>query len=193
MIKRGSNPETVISGSFKEKYLEHIGQIREHFERVGITVRAPKSALARDSEAAFVVLLTDDPSQARVEHEKNFLRDIRNASFHYIADLDGRVGQSVATEMAYARLKGIPVIAEEEIKEFADEVPEEVKSLLLETVREVLPFESMTAENIGEIHERLEQVELPNLEPSQVAVLRKMIKSLLGTLRQPHNSQEGNE
>jgi hypothetical protein len=177
MSEERRNPETVVSGSFSR--INEIRKIQERFEQSGLTVRAPKIGEVVDPNRKFVRFITDDAGHDDAEVEKDFLRDIGAADFHYVADFGGRVGFSAASEMAYARLKDKPIAVMEEIMEFSDEVPEAARPLLREAVREVLPPEGITAENVATICQRLEQVQLPTLEPEQEALLRGMIKSLL--------------
>lgn len=175
-------PETVISGSFR-KHMEKIGELTQHFESSGIHVRAPKSSKTDNPDEEFIILVGDDPNQPPVELEKDYMRDIAKATFLYVADLGGYVGKSAATEMAYARLKGIPIISAEKITTFSNDIPENVRVILAEAINTILPKDQVTLVNINELRKRIASETPQELSSEQRETLVKTIKSLFKDLR----------
>lgn len=114
----------VISGSFR-KHMEQIGKILDNFERANIKVLAPATGEVINPDEPFVLLVTDDPNKPSHKLEMDFMREIRRADFLYVADIGGYIGESAATEMAYARLKNLPIVVAEQIKTFSDAIPKE--------------------------------------------------------------------
>lgn len=92
-------PETVVSGSFR-KHMEEIGNIIENFQEANVKVLAPTTKEAVNPHEDFVILATDDPKKPPHRLEMDFMREIRKADFLYVANVDGYVGKSAATEMA---------------------------------------------------------------------------------------------
>ncbi len=175
------NVETVVSGSFR-KYMEQIGQALEAFKKADVKVLAPATKEAVNPEESFIILATDDPNKPPHKLEMDFMREIRKADFLYVADVEGYVGESAATEMAYARLKGLPVIIAEEIKTFSREISEEAQELLKKATSGVLPIADISKEKIAELKEGLAGLETLDLTKQESNVLLSLIKKLLRNL-----------
>jgi ribosomal protein S9 len=95
------------------------------------------------------LLATDDPGKSAEMLEEEFMANIRQANFLYVANVGGYVGQSVAAEMGVAATSGIPIIAAEEIKEFSTEIPEITHALLRGLVALRFPIEEINGEGIA--------------------------------------------
>ena len=175
-------PETVVSGSFR-KHMEQIGKVLESFEKAGVKVLAPATKEAVNPDEEFIILATDDPDKPPHKLEMDFMREIREADFLYVADVDGYVGQSAATEMAYARLKNSPVVAAEIIKSFSDEIPEEAQKLLRKIVSDTLPISDISKGRIAELKQKLTELEPTSLTEGESRILSSLVKKLLKDLK----------
>ncbi|MDP2669160.1 MAG: hypothetical protein Q8P07_04985 [bacterium] len=176
------NPETVISGSFR-KHMEQIGKALEGFEKADVKVLAPTTKEAINPDEEFIILATDDPNKPPHKLEMDFMREIRKADFLYVADVDGYVGQSASTEMAYARLKNLPVVVAEVIKTFSSEIPEEAQELLRKTVVGILGISDISKEKISELKQGFSNLDTPNLTEEETRILQALIKKLLKDLK----------
>lgn len=181
-------PETVISGSFR-KHIEHIGTAMKNFEHAGVKIIAPNSAEAVDSSQEFIILSGDDPSTPPHKLEISFMRKIAGASFLYVADIDGYIGKSAASEIAYARLKGVPVITAERISAFSEEIPEIAREILTASIRGVLSIDHITTKNISQLKGVIEAYTMPELTPEQAKILNYLIKDLLKELTYIHEKK----
>ena len=179
MVER---PKTVISGSFR-KHMEQIGKALKGFERADVKVLAPATKEIINPNEEFIILASDDPNSPPHKLEMDFMREIRNADFLYVADIDGYVGQSAATEMAYAGLKNLPVVVAEVIKTFSSEIPEEAQELLRKTVTGTLGISDISKEKIAELKQNFSNIETQNLTAEEIGVLRSLIKKLLKDLK----------
>lgn len=175
-------PETVVSGSFR-KHMEQIGRVLESFERADVKVLAPATKEAVNPDEEFVILATDDPEKPPYRLEIDFMWEIRKADFLYVADVDGYVGQSAATEMAYARLKNLPVVVAEAIKSFSSEIPEEAQELLKRIASEILPISDISKEKIAELKQKIAGLEPESLSEEESRVLQSLVKKLLKDLK----------
>lgn len=173
---------TVVSGSFR-KHMEQIGRALESFERADVKVLAPATKEAVNPDEEFIILATDDPEKPPHKLEMDFMREIRKADFLYVANVGGYVGQSAATEMAYARLKNLPVIVAEEIKSFSREIPEEAQELLRRTVSEILPISDISKEKIADLKQKIAELEPASLSEEESRILQSLIKKLLKDLK----------
>jgi len=176
------NPETVISGSFR-KNMEQIGKALEGFEKADVKVLAPTTKEAVNPDEEFIILATDDPNKPPHKLEMDFMREIRKADFLYVANVDGYVGQSAATEMAYARLKNLPVVVAEVIKTFSSEIPEEAQELLRKTIAGTLGISDISKEKIAELKQGFSNLDTPNLTEKETRILQALIKKLLKDLK----------
>ncbi len=174
--------ETVVSGSFR-KHMEQIAKTLEGFEKADVKVLAPATKEAVNPDEEFIILATDDPNKPPHKLEMDFMREIRKADFLYVADIDGYIGQSTATEMAYARLKNLPVVVAEAIKTFSSKIPEEAQELLRKTVNGTLGISEISKEKIAELKRTFAEVEIQNLTEVENRVLQSLIKKLLKDLK----------
>ena len=185
-INPSENPAIVVSGSFR-KHMEQIGKALEGFEKAGVKVLAPVTKERINPDEEFIILATDDPSKPPHGLEKDFMREIRKVNFLYVADVDGYVGQSAATEMAYARLKNTPIVIAETIKTFADEIPEEAQKLLRQSVSGALGISDISKEKVEELKKSFSDLEMQSLIKEEVNILQSLIKKLLKNLKSLKN------
>jgi len=178
------NPETVISGSFR-KHMEQIGKALEGFEKADVKVLAPTTKEAINPDEEFIILATDDPNKPPHKLEMDFMREIRKADFLYVVDVDGYVGQSAATEMAYARLKNLPIVVAEIIKTFSSEISEEAQEILRKTAAGTLGISDISKEKIAELKQNFSNLEAQNLTKKETMALQALIKKLLKDLKSP--------
>jgi len=101
----------------------------------------------------------------------------------YLADIEGKVGFGTAAEMAYAYLKGIPIIAAEEIKNFAPEVSEEARKLLAKSVIRILPPENIFTNELQAIRDILKDHTIKEITPAEQNILSELILAFLRTLK----------
>lgn len=141
------NPTVVISGSFR-KYLAEIGRAAFNFRRSGIQVLTPLTPDTINSEEEFVRLITDDPKKSAVVLEKEFMSHISEADFLYVANVEGYIGKSVAAEMSFAIIHNIPIIADQEIGKWSEEISAEVKIILKRSVYKYLPIKNIDQHTI---------------------------------------------
>ncbi len=174
-------PETVVSGSFR-KHMEQIRQVMSNFEKAGVKVLAPTSPEVVDPNQEFIILATDDAEKAPNELEKDFMREIRRAAFLYVANVDGYIGKSAATEMAYARLKNIPVLTAEPISKFASEIPSESYEILRQITMGTLAIKNITSEAVEKLKIDLASYKSSEIVPEEVKILNDLIKDLLKDL-----------
>lgn len=170
--------EAVISGSFR-KHLEQISSARHAFQQAGITVLAPEESRVLNPDEGFVILASDDASLAPVRLETNFMRNIRNADFLYVVDVGGYVGKSAATEMAYACLKGLPVIVSEEINVISDEIDNNVQQLLKKIASNKIAIGEISSESVGRALEQHSKIDLDLAEEKILSgTVRKLLREL---------------
>lgn len=174
--------ETVVSGSFR-KHMEQIGKALENFENADVKVLAPATKEALNPNEEFIILATDDPDKPPNRLEMDFMREIHKADFLYVADVGGYVGQSAATEMAYARLKNLPVVVAEVVEKFSDEIPEKARELLRNIISGVLPISDISKEKIVDLKQKLIGQEPTNLSDEESRVLQSLVKKLLKDLK----------
>lgn len=136
-----------ISGSFR-KHLNELKLVISKFGLEGIRVLCPLTTNSIDPEAEFVVLASDDPSLPNYKLEMNYMRQIGSSDFHYIYNLNGYIGYSVAAEMAYAKLKGIPIIMSEEIKNFSINIPMEAHRILRSIGETIVYVDNISIDSI---------------------------------------------
>lgn len=181
-VNYSEDPETVISGSFR-KHMEQISSAVDHFKEAGVKVLAPATGETVDPDEEFIILTTDDPDKPPHRLEMDFMRQIRGADFLYVADIGGYVGQSAATEMAYARLKNLPIITTEEIKTFSSDVPEEAQGILKESITGNLGITEISKAKIEEVKKKIAELEIPDLTEEEKRILQPLIKRLLKDLK----------
>jgi len=169
--------DTVISGSFR-KHMEFIKHVINSFKEAGVNVLTPTTTEVVDPSEDFVILSTDDPDLAPRKLESNFMREIAKAKFLYVANAGGYVGQSAATEMAYAALKGVPIVISEVIKEISKDIPPENHGLFSGIASEVLPANEISKDSIEELNKKINEVKL-GLSESQKEQMEKLVKVLL--------------
>lgn len=177
----GANMETVVSGSFR-KHMEQVGMIIENFRNADVKVLAPATQEVINPDDEFVILATDDQKRPPHKLEMDFMREMRKADFLYVADVGGYVGQSAATEMAYARLKRLPIVATGEVRSFSDQIPEEARSILLSAISKILPMSDISKERIMKLKEELNKSNTSELSKEESRILLLMIKKLLNDL-----------
>lgn len=114
------------------------------------------------------------------------MREIRKAHFLYIANIDGYIGQSAATEMAYAKLKDLPIITAEPIRKFATEVPEEIREILKKIAFDTLPISDISKEKIAAIKQKLIKQQPESVSEDERKNLRNFVKALLKELWNLH-------
>lgn len=86
--------------------------------------------------------------------------------------------------MAYARLKGIPIVLAETIQRWSDEIPEEARTLLTNSVQGVLVTSEINVEKVSALKISL-STPLPEATAEQHELLSGLIKSLFKDLRSP--------
>ena len=174
--------ETVVSGSFR-KHMEQIGKALENFKKAGVNVLAPATKEIINPGKEFIILATDDPGKEPHKLEMDFMREIRKADFLYVVNAGGYVGQSAATEMAYAILKNLPVVLAEEINNFSDEIPIEAQEVLRKNVSDLLPISDISKEKITDLKNKFSDLEMKNLSKKESGFLQSLIKKLLKDLK----------
>lgn len=174
------NLKVVISGSFR-KHLSELEFVVSKFKSQGIKVLGPLTTSPVNAKAEFVILSSDNPLLSNCKLEINYMRQIGASDFHYIYDLNGYIGYSVAAEMAYAKIKGIPIIMSEEIKIFSVDIPIEAQEILRFIGRDIVGVNDISTDSIRRCRERI----LNRLEPiskKDRLVLSRLVKSLLRNL-----------
>ncbi|OGD08322.1 hypothetical protein A2397_03775 [Candidatus Amesbacteria bacterium RIFOXYB1_FULL_44_23] len=174
--------EIVVSGSFR-RHMEQIGKVLENFEKAEVKVLAPATKEALNPDEEFIILATDDPDKPPHRLEMDFMREIHKVDFLYVANVGGYVGQSAATEMAYARLKNLPVVVAEVVEKFSDEIPEEAQELLRRVISGVLPISDISKEKIADLKQKLISQDPSNLSEGESRILQSLVKKLLKDLK----------
>ncbi len=121
--------QVVISGSLN-KHPTEIEDIRKKMQAHGICILAPEPINIISNENQFARLATDNPHHDDLGIELDFLRNIMNANFIYVANIGGYVGRSVSAEMGFAIILGIPIVIASPNITFSHEVPEKVQKIL---------------------------------------------------------------
>lgn len=170
--------KTVISGSFR-KYFKEVSQTSKKFKKMEIEVLAPLPGRVVTPGKEFARLSTDDKYKSPEEIEIDFMRNIFMADFLYVVDEEGYAGESVATEIGYARLAKIPIILSEKIVRFGKEVPKEVISILKKSAASILTIKNLNLEKI----EQMRKIRQNELTLKEIKVLKKQIKNLLKKLK----------
>jgi len=128
--------------------MEQIAAASAKLQRSRIKVLAPRAATVKGKEGGFVIL-SGDGNKTHGQLERAYLSKIAAADFLYVVNVDGYVGQSAATELAYARLVGVPVIVSHKVTRFAAEVPAKDTDLLEKSIVGVLPIGAISRGRIG--------------------------------------------
>ena len=181
-LEENQETEVVVAGSMR-KYKEQLDKAIDGFRNSGVKVLAPERSEAINPGEEFILLATNDPKEPWHKIEIEFLKQIRDADFLYVANITGYVGQSAATEMAYARLEEAPIITAEPIQEFGKEVPVDLRELLKSLVVGQLPIDSITKKSVNELNESLKTHKFPELANEQRRALARMIRPLLRDLK----------
>jgi len=105
----------------------------------------------------------------------------------YVANIDGYLGKSAATEAAYARLKGLPIITAEEIKTISDEIPLDVQHLIREGIRGSIPIDAISREKLEQLEREAENKPDIELTPEELQSLSRTVVGLIREL----SSQKG--
>jgi len=137
----------VISGSFR-KHLHEIGEAMTRFKKTGVVVLAPLTHETQNDHVDFILLKTDDALKSKDAIEQEFLSNIQQADFLYVANVGGYIGQSVATEIAFALLHHIPIVIAEEIQIISDDVPDRIKSLFKKILFLKLPITKICLDRV---------------------------------------------
>jgi hypothetical protein len=179
--------KVVISGSFR-KHLRDFQVVMNKFRSQNVDVLAPASAEAINPEAEFVVLSSDSVALSNYKLEINYLKQIGRSNFHYIYNPNGYVGKSAAAEMAFAGLKGIPVIVAEEIKTFSGDIPIETQKILRIIGQDVVGVEDISLARLQDcLTEKLAcqrgQLSSRYISKDNRAFLSALIKELILELR----------
>jgi hypothetical protein len=174
------NLKVVISGSFK-KHLSELEFVVSKFKSQGIKVLGPLTTRPVDPKAEFVILSSDNPLLSNCKLEINYMRQIGISDFHYIYDLNGYIGYSVAAEMAYAKIKGIPIIMSEEIKVFSVDIPIEAHKVLRFIGREIISVNDISTYSIQRCQEKFLSKPEP-ISKSDRFILSSLVKGLLKNL-----------
>lgn len=120
----------VVSGSFR-KHLPVIQKIVQALRGADIEVLAPRGTVVASDDGMFVLLENDDSQKSPARLEEDYLEAIMNADMHFIANVDGYIGQSAGAEMAFAILHAKPVYRLVGDMCFSDNIPETVRKLLI--------------------------------------------------------------
>ena len=169
-----------ISGSFR-KHLQEIGIALTKFKKSNVKVLAPLTQEAISVNDGFVFLATDNPEKSADILEKEFMANIKKADFLYLVNMGGHVGQSAATEMGVALMNDIPIVTNEDIADFSDEIPKTVQELLKKSVFQRLP--------IGKIDsDKVVALDLPSFMPysfsaEEKTLLQSLVEKLLESLK----------
>jgi nucleoside 2-deoxyribosyltransferase len=174
------NRKVVISGSFR-RYGKDVETARKNFERIGVSVSAPLSQKSVKISNDFVFLETDDPNKTAEELEEEFMEKIKQADMLYVADVDGYIGRSVATEMGLALLQKIPIILSEKIKHFSEDVPRYVQEIFGNIPYQYLFIERINRESLDEL--KIKHQMQSDLSSDEAQQLQRMIKQLLESLK----------
>src|SRR3989338_1479307 len=191
-LEENQETEVVVAGSMR-KYKEQLDKAIDGFRNSGVKVLAPERSEAINPGEEFILLATNDPKEPWHKIEEEFLKQIRHADFLYVSNINGYVGQSAATEMAYARLEEAPIITAEPIQEFGKEVPVDLRELLKSLVVGQLPIDSITKESIDELKKSLKEHKFPELSDEQRRLLTAMIPTLLRELKTSHREYTKNQ
>ena len=176
--------ETVISGSLR-KHREEIIEVKQNFEKFNIRVLAPKEIEDQiiNNGSSFVRFETNDPNLHNSEIEKGFMKNIGESKFLYVANINGYIGKSAGTEIAYAGLKNIPIVLSEKIQQFSEEIPEKAHDIIEKLILDYLPNNNINEKNVKILKEKLENYKSIDISPSQKSILLGMIKNLLRELQ----------
>jgi hypothetical protein len=171
------NRELVVSGSFR-KHFEHVVGAVEKFKNAGFLVIAPSSLETVDGKADFVFLSGDDQDRPAHDLEMDYMRAIGRSSFLYVINVDGRVGHSAAAEMAYAGIKGIPVLTAEIVSDVASELPEGSLDFIRSLAVGVVRLDNINQEIVSEVLGN----RCPILNHDESLMASSIIKGLISSL-----------
>lgn len=163
----------VISGSFR--HLPQLESAAIAFTQAGHSVLAPVAYRASGKWAGFVRLPTDAEQTKNRRVETNFMRTLRQADFHYVVIPKGRIGHSVAAEIAYAALLRKPVIVSRRPVRLAKEIARRERRLILQKISAVIPVGKIARIKSTRIKPR-------RVRKSERAVLKGVLRKLLKTL-----------
>lgn len=154
--------------------------MKRAFEDAGVKVLAPMTEDAVNHGDDFVYLATDDVEAPPHRLEMNYMREIRKADFLYIANVDGYVGESAGTEMAYAVLKGLPIVLAEPIQEFSEQIHKEARDVLGSIPVNILPIDDISEDKVTDLRRKV-QPQMPSQD--QRKILSPLIRVLLRRLK----------
>jgi hypothetical protein len=111
------------------------------------------------------------------------MEKISQADFLYVANINGYIGESAAAEIAYARLRNLPVVIAEKIKEISNRIPETTKTVLSEIPFDIVALEKINREFIQEIKDKSQKLNYPKLTKRRRALLNSTVSTLLKSLK----------
>jgi len=182
------NLSVAISGSFR-KHLSELKFVISKFESEGIKVLCPLTTNTIDPKAEFIVLTSDDPSLSNSKLEMNYMRKIGSSDFHYIYNLNGYIGYSVAAEIAYARLKGISIIMSEEIKNFSTDIPVESHKILMSIGKNIVHVDDISIDSVQGCRNKILNKE-DYISKNDYLILSNLIKALIKNLASLNRENE---
>ena len=176
--------KTVISGSYR-KYLPKIGIALEKFKKSNINVLSPLTEKVVMKSEGFVFLSTDNPEKTADEIEKDFMINIKKSDFMYLANINGYVGESAATEIGVAIINGTPIIACEKINNISKKIPLEIQKILERGMFKILPINKINTKNINNLNfKEFSKVKLATREKLLfLSLIEKLLKGLKPTKR----------
>lgn len=172
--------KVVISGSFR-KHIDDIRMARANFQKAHIKIFAPLTTEIRNISENFVFLTTDNAEKSAYVLEKEFMTNILKADFLYLANIEGYVGHSSATEMGVACMHKVPIVVAEKITYFSDEIPKTAQELLKKTVYAQIPIHEISSSKIAKLH--FSKHTPFNISPTETALLQSLIEKLLQNLQ----------
>lgn len=170
----------VISGSFR-KHLQDIGLALANFKKSNINILAPLTQETINGSDDFIFLATDDPEKSADIMEREYMTKIEQADFLYLANIDGYVGQSAATEIGVALMSSIPVIANESMADFSDEISDREQNLLKKSIFRQLPISEINSKKIAEMD--LQSFTPYNFSAEEKTLLQSLVDRLLENIK----------
>jgi len=132
-----------------------------------------------ENSDGFVRLGQDEYVKTPGHLERVFIEQIAHADFLYVANKDGYIGRSVATEMGYALSIGRPVILAQPIQQVSSEVDKSFSELLLASPYAVVEPQKILLTDIAQILRWQRVLQKVCLSKEQKGQLKKPAEELL--------------
>ena len=134
----------IVSSYRKEQHVEELKTAALHFKDLGLSTYPDhlQSPIKIDDEFVFFGGSQETFGNNKRRMEIEFLKLINRAKLVYVVATNGYLGRSASAELAYALLINASIVLSQQITEFGNEVPQEIRHIIKnnQTLLPVIPI-----------------------------------------------------